>query len=284
MHLCIVVSTRRLHSEPRRVFEGERVGDLRQHRKLPGLARLDSRGRLSLHELGRARAPVPTRARISPASDPKLLDPVLIGHLVELAPSILSADFTRLGEQVQMVEAAGVDRVQLDVMDGRFVPNISFGIPVIEHIKTVAKKPCEVHLMIEEPEKFAEAFKKAGADILIVHIETCRNLHSNIQQIKSLGMKAGVAINPHTPVNLLSDIICDLEQAGRHRIDRAVDEHVSVVGSQRLELVGGAGEGKLGDLGDVPGKQLGESRFRIQPGSDGGAALRQRVQIVYRQH
>src|ERR1035438_3037895 len=129
-----------------------------------------------------------------------------------VAPSLLASNFLRLEDECRMVNESSADRFHLDVMDGRFVPNISFGIPVIEHIRTIAQKPCEVHLMIEEPEKLTEAFKKAGADILIVHIETCRNLHSNIQQIKSLGMKAGVAINPHTPASFLSEILEDIDE------------------------------------------------------------------------
>jgi ribulose-phosphate 3-epimerase len=96
-------------------------------------------------------------------------------------------------------------------MDGRFVPNISFGLPVIEQIRKATNKVCDVHLMIVEPEKYAEAFKNAGADILSVHVETCINLHRNIEQIKSLGMKAGVAVNPHTPVSILSDILHDID-------------------------------------------------------------------------
>jgi len=96
-------------------------------------------------------------------------------------------------------------------MDGRFVPNISFGLPVIEQIRTVTTKVCDVHLMILEPEKYAEDFKKAGADILTVHIEACTHLHRNIQQIKSLGMQAGIAVNPHTPVSLLKDVLGDID-------------------------------------------------------------------------
>ena len=128
-----------------------------------------------------------------------------------VAPSLLSADFLRLNEACNMLNESRADWFHLDVMDGRFVPNISFGLPVIEHIRKATNKVCDVHLMIEEPEKYAEAFKNAGADILSVHIETCNHLHRNIQQIKSLGMKAGVALNPHTSVALLSDILHDVD-------------------------------------------------------------------------
>jgi ribulose-phosphate 3-epimerase len=110
-----------------------------------------------------------------------------------------------------MLNESQAEWFHLDVMDGRFVPNISFGLPVIEQIRKATNKICDVHLMIVEPEKYAEAFKNAGADILSVHIETCINLHRNIQQIKSLGMKAGVAVNPHTPVSFLSDILHDID-------------------------------------------------------------------------
>ena len=128
-----------------------------------------------------------------------------------IAPSLLASNFLRLEDECKMLNQSEADWFHLDVMDGRFVPNISYGLPVIEQIRTATTKPLDVHLMIEEPEKYAEAFAKAGANILTVHIEACRNLHRNIQQIKDLGMKAGVAVNPHTPIHLLVDIIEDVD-------------------------------------------------------------------------
>ncbi|HEY8971032.1 MAG TPA: ribulose-phosphate 3-epimerase [Puia sp.] len=128
-----------------------------------------------------------------------------------IAPSLLASNFLRLEEECKMLNDSQADWFHLDVMDGRFVPNISFGLPVVEQIRKATTKTCDVHLMIEEPEKFTEAFKKAGADRLTVHLEACRHLHRNIQQIKSLGMKAAVALNPASPVELLTDIIQDLD-------------------------------------------------------------------------
>jgi ribulose-phosphate 3-epimerase len=128
-----------------------------------------------------------------------------------VAPSLLASNFLRLEDECKMLNESEADWFHLDVMDGRFVPNISFGLPVIEHIRKATKKVCDVHLMILEPEKYAEDFKQAGADILTVHIEACPHLHRNIQQIKSLGMKAGVALNPHTPVSLVADILEDAD-------------------------------------------------------------------------
>jgi ribulose-phosphate 3-epimerase len=128
-----------------------------------------------------------------------------------IAPSLLASNFLNLQAECNMLNQSQADWFHLDVMDGRFVPNISFGPMLIEFFSKATTKVCDVHLMIEEPEKYAEAFKKAGANNLTVHIEACRNLHRNIQQIKELGMKAGVAINPHTPVESLKDILADID-------------------------------------------------------------------------
>jgi ribulose-phosphate 3-epimerase len=128
-----------------------------------------------------------------------------------VAPSILAADFSNLGQAISMINESEADWIHVDVMDGVFVPNISLGIPVAEAIKRHAKKPLDVHLMIVHPENFVEAFRKAGADSITVHAEACPHLHRNIQQIKHAGAKAGVAINPHTPVVDLENIIQDID-------------------------------------------------------------------------
>jgi ribulose-phosphate 3-epimerase len=124
---------------------------------------------------------------------------------------MLSADFANLQRDIEMINKSEADWFHLDVMDGMFVPNISFGIPVIEAINKHAKKPLDVHLMIEDPDRYIELFHKAGADILTVHMEASKHLHRTIQKIHSLGMKAGVSLNPHTPVNTLEDIIVDVD-------------------------------------------------------------------------
>ncbi|GAC1438413.1 MAG: ribulose-phosphate 3-epimerase [Sediminibacterium sp.] len=128
-----------------------------------------------------------------------------------IAPSLLSADFLNLQKDCDMLNESEADWFHLDVMDGRFVPNISFGLPVIQQVRKATTKTCDVHLMILEPQHFAEAFKNAGADILTVHMEACTHLHRNLQQIKSLGMKTGVALNPHTPVGTLADVLGDVD-------------------------------------------------------------------------
>lgn len=128
-----------------------------------------------------------------------------------VAPSILSADFLNLEKECRMLDKSEADYFHLDVMDGRFVPNITFGMPVIKQMRKMTKKFFDVHLMIVEPEKYVKAFKDAGADGLTVHIEVCPHLHRNLQQIRSLGMKACVALNPHSPVTLLKDIITEVD-------------------------------------------------------------------------
>ncbi|TDX00785.1 ribulose-phosphate 3-epimerase [Dinghuibacter silviterrae] len=130
-------------------------------------------------------------------------------HLV--APSLLAADFLHLEDACRLVNESKADWFHLDVMDGRFVPNISYGMSIIEQIRTVAQKPCDVHLMIEEPGRYVADFKAAGADHITVHWEACPHLHRNIQQIKSLGITAGVAINPATPVDFLTSILPELD-------------------------------------------------------------------------
>lgn len=132
-----------------------------------------------------------------------------MSHII--APSILSADFANLQRDVEMINNSQADWFHVDVMDGAFVPNISFGFPVIKAIKKHAKKPLDVHLMVVKPDRFLQQFQEAGADILTVHYEACIHLHRTVHAIKALGIKAGVAINPHTSVNFLADIIEDID-------------------------------------------------------------------------
>ena len=130
-------------------------------------------------------------------------------HLV--APSMLAADFANLQRDTEMINNSQADWFHLDIMDGIFVPNISFGIPVVEAIDRHARKPLDVHLMIEDPDRYLEAFHRAGADLLTIHVEACRHLHRSIQKIHSLGIKAGVSLNPHTPISALEAIIQDVD-------------------------------------------------------------------------
>ena len=130
---------------------------------------------------------------------------------IKIAPSVLASDFANLQKEIEMLNASQADYIHVDIMDGVFVPNISFGLPVTEAIKKHAKKPLDVHLMIVNPDQYLEAFKKAGASIISVHIEACNHLHRTIQVIKDLGCQAGVAINPHTSIDLLADVIADID-------------------------------------------------------------------------
>lgn len=128
-----------------------------------------------------------------------------------IAPSILSADFTRLSDEIDMLNRSEADFIHLDIMDGLFVPNITFGMPVIKQIKKLAQKPLDTHLMIVQPERYIQEFADAGSDIITVHYEACTHLHRTIQQIKQCGKKAGVSINPHNPVSLLENMIDEVD-------------------------------------------------------------------------
>lgn len=131
--------------------------------------------------------------------------------MLKIAPSILSADFAKLGEEITAVEKAGADYIHVDVMDGHFVPNITIGPLIVEAIRPVTKLPLDVHLMIDNPDQYIEAFAKAGADYITVHVEACRHLHRTIHHIKSFGIKAGVVLNPATPVNTIEHILKDID-------------------------------------------------------------------------
>ncbi|PFO05929.1 ribulose-phosphate 3-epimerase [Bacillus sp. AFS076308] len=131
--------------------------------------------------------------------------------MVKIAPSILSADFSKLGEEIIAVDQAGADYIHIDVMDGHFVPNITIGPLIVEAVRPVTKLPLDVHLMIENPDHYIEAFAKAGANFITVHVEACRHLHRTIQNIKSFGVKAGVVLNPATPVESIQHIIGDID-------------------------------------------------------------------------
>lgn len=131
--------------------------------------------------------------------------------MIKIAPSILSADFSKLGEEVKALENNNADVIHIDVMDGMFVPNISFGVPIIKSIRSITKLPFDVHLMIEEPGRYIEDFVKAGADIITVHYEADKHIDRTINYIKSFGIKAAVALNPATPVSVIKDIIPSLD-------------------------------------------------------------------------
>ena len=128
----------------------------------------------------------------------------------QIAPSILTANFLKLGEEIEMINASRADYIHLDIMDANYVPNLTFGFPVIQQIKSIAKKPLDTHLMILDPDRYLEEFKNAGADNLTVHYEACRHLHRTVQKIKDLGMTASVSLNPATPIHLLEDILPDV--------------------------------------------------------------------------
>lgn len=185
-----------------------------------------------------------------------------------ISPSMLSCDFANIQRDVEMINASSADWFHIDVMDGVFVPNISFGFPVLSAMKKHATKPMDVHIMIENPDAYIQDFKNAGADILTVHFEACRHLHRTIQAIKAEGMKAGVALNPHTPVSLLSDVIADLDLVlimsvnpgfgGQKFIDHAVEKV-----KQTKELIASTGSNAIievdGGVNLETGKRLVEA-------------------------
>lgn len=127
--------------------------------------------------------------------------------MLKLSPSILAADFANLGENMKMADMAGTDYFHVDVMDGMFVPNISFGMPIVESVRKITKKPLDVHLMIEQPQRYIQEFKDAGADIITIHQEACKPLAETLEAVHSLGMKAGVSIKPHTPLSVLAPVL-----------------------------------------------------------------------------
>lgn len=184
-------------------------------------------------------------------------------HLI--SPSILTADFLHLEAEIEMVNQSEADLLHLDIMDGVFVPNLTFGFPVIRQIKNVAKKPLDVHLMIVDPDRYLEAYRDAGADWLTVHYETCTHLHRTIQRIAELGMKPAVSVNPHTDVSLLQPILGDLNMVlimtvnpgfgGQEFIEgswdkiRKLKKMITDAGYDTLiQIDGGVTEDNIGDL------------------------------------
>jgi ribulose-phosphate 3-epimerase len=208
-----------------------------------------------------------------------------------LAPSILAADFANLERDIQLINASEADWFHLDVMDGVFVPNISFGMPVIKSIATHATKPLDIHLMIVDPDRYLSTFADLGADVLTVHAEACTHLHRTLAQIRSLGMKAGVALNPHTPVSTLTDVLGDLDLVclmsvnpgfgGQKFIERTYEKTtvlrsmLTAAGSDaHIEIDGGVGSGNWKALVEAGADVLvaGSSTFNA---ADPHAAIRE---------
>ncbi len=136
----------------------------------------------------------------------------MTARVIQIAPSILAADFTKLGEEVRAVTAGGADLIHIDVMDGHFVPNLTFGTLIVAAVRRTTHLPLDVHLMIEQPERYIEAFAEAGATMINVHVETCPHLHRTFQHIRAAGAKTGVALNPHTPFELIRDVLPEVDR------------------------------------------------------------------------
>lgn len=155
-----------------------------------------------------------------------------------IAPSILTADFLKLGEEIEMINKSEADYIHLDIMDGQFVPNLTFGFPVIASIKSIARKPLDVHLMMVQPERYLGEFRESGADILTVHYEACVHLHRTVQKIQELGMKAAVSLNPHTPVQHLENILPELDMVLIMTVNPGFGGQKFIEGSfQRIRLL-----------------------------------------------
>ncbi len=214
-----------------------------------------------------------------------------MSHLI--APSILAADFSQLGKAITLIDESEAAMVHIDVMDGRFVPNISFGFPVIKAVRHLTKKPFDVHLMIVEPDKYLENFKQVGADILTVHYEACTHLHRTLQAIKALKMKAGVALNPHTPIHCLEAIIEEVDLVclmsvnpgfgGQHFIEntlkriRQLRQLISESGSKAvIEIDGGVSLKNAADIVEAGANILvaGSSVFKAENPKEAIRALR----------
>ncbi len=186
-------------------------------------------------------------------------------HLV--APSVLSADFNNLQRDAEMINNSEADWFHVDVMDGVFVPNISFGFPIIKALKKIATKPLDVHLMIVQPERYVNEFRDCGADVMTVHIEASTHLHRTVQAIKAAGMKAGVALNPHTPVHLLEDIISDIDLVTLMSVNPGFGGQKFIENTYK----------KIGDL--VRMKQAAKTELHIE--IDGGVTLENYAKLVH---
>jgi ribulose-phosphate 3-epimerase len=188
-----------------------------------------------------------------------------------IAPSVLASDFANLQREITMINESQADWIHVDIMDGVFVPNLSMGIPVVEAIKRHAKKPLDVHLMIVEPGRYVETFKKAGADNISVHVEACAHLHRNIEQIKALGCKAGVAVNPHTSLRELENVIGDIELVCIMSVNPGFGgqkfiEHTYEKVRQLKKMIVDANSKALIEIDG--GVNLGNAKFLVEAGAD----------------